>query len=740
MQDRIAACRQPSRSKGRTRMHAATSPFVKDLVFVGGGHSHALALRRWAMDPLPGTRVTLINPGPTAPYSGMLPGFVAGHYAREDLDIDLVKLARRAGARLICGAVEGIDLAARRLHIAGHPKIAFDLAAIDVGITSTMPDLPGFADHAVAAKPLGRFADAWAAYLAGSGPAEVVIIGGGVAGAELAMAMAFALTEKGRQARVTLLDRSRILTAVRPRTAQKLRSAMTALGIAILEDARIARIEAGAVVLEDGTRITADFVTGAAGARPHPWLENSGLTLTNGFVDVDATLRSSDPMIFATGDCANMTASPRPKAGVYAVRQAPILHENLRRVLIGRDVLKPYHPQDDYLKLVSLGGKSALAERFGMTPKGPLMWRWKDRIDQAFMRQFRDLKPMPQPKLPEPRALGLDALQEAKPLCGGCGSKVGAGSLKRALQDLNPPQRGDLLRPEGDDAAILRMGTHRQVISTDHLRGFVEDPVAMTRIAAVHALGDIWAMGAAPQSALVQLVLPRMSPDLAERSLREITQTAQEVFAAEGVAILGGHSTFGAEFTIGFTVTGLCDAEPVTLAGARAGDALIMTKPIGTGVIMAAEMQLKAPGGVVLGAIASMSRAQARESRALVALGARAMTDLTGFGLFGHVSNICAASGCGAHIRRAAVPVLPGALELAGQGIRSSLFPENRALWQGGDRDPVTDLLFDPQTSGGLIAAIPGDAEEILARLKAQGIAAHHIGDITDRPGQVEIN
>ena len=201
-------------------------PLTRDLVLIGGGHTHALVLRMWGMAPLPGVRVTLINPGPTAPYSGMLPGFVAGHYDRDALDIDLVKLARFAGARVILGAAQGIDTTARQIHVAGRPPVSFDVASVDIGITSEMPGLPGFADHAVPAKPLGPFATKWARYRDGKGPARVAVIGGGVAGAELAAAMAYALGRKGRAAQVHLVDRGAALSTLRAPAAAKLRAAL----------------------------------------------------------------------------------------------------------------------------------------------------------------------------------------------------------------------------------------------------------------------------------------------------------------------------------------------------------------------------------------------------------------------------------------------------------------------------------------------------------------------------------
>ena len=187
-----------------------TLPLTRDLVLIGGGHTHALVLRMWGMNPLPGVRVTVINPGPTAPYSGMLPGFVAGHYSRDDLDIDLVKLARFAGARLINGAAEHIDPVAKTITVTGRGLIAFDVASVDVGITSAMPLLAGFAEHGVPAKPLGTFASRWEAFRTTAQSPEIAVIGGGVAGAELAMAMAFALRDVSPTVR--LIDRSEPLS------------------------------------------------------------------------------------------------------------------------------------------------------------------------------------------------------------------------------------------------------------------------------------------------------------------------------------------------------------------------------------------------------------------------------------------------------------------------------------------------------------------------------------------------
>jgi len=277
-----------------------------------------------------------------------------------------------------------------------------------------------------------------------------------------------------------------------------------------------------------------------------------------------------------------------------------------------------------------------------------------------------------------------------------------------------------------------------QVITTDHLRAFCNDPRLMARITAVHALGDIWAMGAAPQVALAQITLPRMSPALHAETLRDIMDQAGVVFRAAGADVVGGHTSVGAELTIGFTVTGLVQ-RAITKAGARAGDVLILTKPLGTGTILAAEMaNVSAPGlmlgDAVAGAFASMIRPLGRAA-AILSPHAHAMTDVTGFGLAGHLLEILDASHCAATLTLGAIPLLAGAEALAAAGHASSLSPANRAAteWRmNHEQTPRAALLFDPQTAGGLLAAVPAAAaKEVLVQLHAAGEPATIVGQIT---------
>lgn len=714
-----------------------TLPLTRDLVLIGGGHAHALVLLDWAMKPLPGARLTLINPDPTAPYTGMLPGHVAGHYPRAALEMDMVQLARHAGARLISGRAEGLDLAAGLVHVGGRPGVGFDVASVDIGITSDLPDLPGFADHATAAKPLGDYAARWegfvAAVEAGQKTPEVVVLGAGVGGVELALAMDHRLRAHNDR-RITLIERGpEALPHLGHAARRHLLSELAARGIDLVTDAHVEAIEAGAVRLADGRVLTAGLILSAAGSRPQGWLQETGLHLTEGFITVDPYLRAQGlSQIFAVGDCAHLAHAPRPKAGVFAVREAPVLAHNLRATLSGGR-LKRYDPQRDYLKLISLGGRSALADKWGLPLRGRWLWWLKDRIDRRFMHMFHNLPTMPGPDLPHPSALGMAEALGGKPLCGGCGAKVGPGPLRAALAGLPVPAVVGLEMGAGDDAAVLRHGAELQVIATDHLRAFTDDPYLMARIAATHALGDIWAMGAAPQLALASLTLPRLSEPLQERTLREIMAGASAVFSDAGAGIAGGHTAIGAELSIGFTVTGTAQGRVLTKAGAQAGDRLIVTKPLGSGTLLAAEMARRASGRDIAALWPYLMQSQGAAS-AILAPHARAMTDITGFGLAGHLDEMLRACELHATISLADIPLFPGAEALAAQGVTSSLEPANRAALVGRIGIPDTArarLLFDPQTAGGLLAAVVADrAEDVVARLVAAGFTAAAIGTL----------
>ncbi|HET6520396.1 MAG TPA: selenide, water dikinase SelD, partial [Geminicoccaceae bacterium] len=702
---------------------------------IGGGHSHVAVLKRFGMRPLPGVRLTLVARDVHTPYSGMLPGFVAGHYGFDDVHIDLGPLARFAGARLFHAEAVGLDLAGRRVLCRDRPPVPYDVLSINVGATPGLADVPGAAGSVVPVKPIDGFVARWrevsARILVARGPVRIGVVGGGAGGVELLLCVRYRLArlleERGRRADHLafhlLTDTQHILPTHNPATRARFGRILGARGVNVHTGHRVVGVEPGRVRCANGAAVPLDEVLWVTSASPAPWLRESGLDVdAAGFVRVNEALRSvSDADVFAAGDIAAVVEHPRPKSGVFAVRQGPPLAANLRRALQGRP-LRPFRPQARFLSLISTGDRYAVASRGGWALEGRWVWRWKDRIDRRFMRKYNDLPEMAEeddagvaPGLADggtARELSAVAMR-----CGGCGAKVGSTALGRALGRLEAVAGNGVLvgLDEPDDAAVVEVPADKVILHTvDFFRAFVDDPYVFGQIAANHGLSDVFAMGGEPRTALAVVTVPYGPEEKVEELIFQTLSGALKVLRAADTALIGGHTSEGAELALGFAVNGLADSgRLMRKGGMRPGDRLILTKPLGTGTLLAADMRRKAKGRWTEGALASMLRSNREAAACLQRHGATACTDVTGFGLLGHLLEMVRPSGVDAEIDLGAVPVLEGAVETAAAGILSSLQPENlRARHAVRDSDGVAGhalypLLFDPQTAGGLLASVP---------------------------------
>lgn len=730
---------------------------LRDIVLVGGGHSHVGVLKRFAMKPEPGVRLTLICRDTHTPYSGMLPGYVAGHYRYDEVHIDLRRLAEYAGARFFGDEAVGIDHAARRVLCRGRPPVPYDRLSINIGSTPRVASVTGAGDHAVPVKPIHRFNDRWQSLLERlkhhPGRTRVAVVGGGAGGVELLLAMQYRLHRElkalGRdpgELTFALFTRGeRLLPTHNARVRAHFDATLVRRGVEVHTATEIIGVEGGRLQGADGTWHAADeivWVTDAGGAA---WLRDTRLALDDdGFIEVDDTLRSlSDPHVFAAGDIAHQVNHPREKAGVFAVRQGRPLADNLRAAVTGKP-LKAYRPQAQWLALISTGDRHAVASRGGLYLAGDWVWRWKDGIDRRFMAKFNDLPPMEDGAMPAPRPskVTLDEEENAQAIsaiamrCGGCGAKVGASVLSRALATLQPVDRDEVLvgLHAPDDAAVVRVPPGKAMVHTvDFFRAFIDDPYVFGRIAANHALGDIFAMGAEAQTATAVATVPQGLEAKVEDTVFQMMSGALEVLNAADCALVGGHTGEGSELALGFAVNGLIDADgdsALTKGGLRPGQVLILTKPIGTGTLFAAHARLAARGRWIDAALASMVQSSREAAACLREHGATGCTDLTGFGLLGHLVEMTRPSGVDAELDLAALPLLEGAEETVAAGILSSLQPANvrlrraihdQATWVEHPRYP---LLFDPQTAGGLLASVPADrVDDCVRRLKDLGYA-----------------
>ena len=704
---------------------APHAPPLRDIVLLGGGHAHVQVLKTFGMAGEPGLRLTVVAREAHSPYSGMLPGLVAGHYAWDDIHIDLARLAAFAGARFVAAEATGLDAANQRVTFDDRPPLRYDVLSVNTG---GVPGACIASSFVTPVKPIGRFLPAWQRLASQDGIRRLVIVGGGPGGVELALAISQAQRRAQRRMHCTLIESGPLILAHLARGLR--RRAMECLarrGVEVLTGAEVSSAEAGEVRLADGRILAADHVLRVTGVEAPDWPAAAGLATDDlGFIVVNRALQStSHAQIFAAGDVASMADAPRPKSGVYAVRQGPILAANLRRFAVG-EPLRRSRPQKNALAIIGLGDGRALGCRGRWHVGGRWVWRWKQWLDQRFMRRFNDLPTMPV----ETPTLSPALRPEAPPAmrCGGCGAKIGADILQRVLRRLDIGNSATTLRGIGDDAAVIQVAAGRLAVSCDGFRAMIDDGYRFGRVAAHHALNDIFAMGAKPSFALALATVPSMAAAMMEEDLFQMMAGALAVFRAHGVDLVGGHSAEAAELGIAFTVSGLLTAEPFTKDGLSPGDQLLLTKPIGSGALLAGAMQGKTRADDLLAAIDSMDTSNAQAAQVLRQHGVRACTDVTGFGFAGHLTEMTRASAVGADVVLGRIPTLSGALELMAADIVSSLQVNNEQalndfeLRGAPPGAPQVRLLADPQTAGGLLAGVAeGCVEDCLRALRQHG-------------------
>jgi len=706
------------------------------LVLAGGGHAHVHVLKALAMRPEPALRLTVVSPHSYATYSGMVPGVLAGQYRLRAAQIDVRALAARAGATFVADRVVRIDPRQRMLHLHERPPLGYDLLALDIGSQPSAANRVAESAPAAMVKPIEVAAAAIEAALAAPAPPQgrqVIVVGAGAGGCEIAFALAARVRAAGK-GEVTVCDRAdRPLVTRHLRTSNAVRRAFETHGIRFLAQVVVVRVDAFGVRLADGRVLPASLVVWATGAAGPELVARSGLPVDErGFLRVNDDLRCMEfPEIFAAGDCATLESYPDlPKAGVYAVRQGPILVTNLRAVVRDRRT-RPFRPQRDFLALLNTGDGRAILSRGALAFRNRIAWRLKDYIDRRFVSIYE------RPSLADREKMGRPMIA-----CGGCAAKVGADILSRALARLDLPKSEGVIvgLREPDDAAVFAHppGT-LAVATTDAFPPFSDDLYLVGQVAANNAASDLYAMGAEGSAAVAFVCLPYAQESVAEQQLEHFLSGALAQLRQLDIPLVGGHTIAGEQTIAGFSMHGWVAADGILRkSGARAGDALVLTKPLGTGVILAAARAGFADADWVEAAHVSMLRSNRGTMRLLKRHGVHACTDVTGFGLAGHLSEMLRASGTGAQLRGNAIPALPGAVALLSAGWRSSFHATNERAVSASAAAPhatsaVLDLCVDPQTSGGLLAAVPAAVVEALrADFSAAGEDLFVIGEVVE--------
>ena len=726
------------------------------IVLLGAGHTNAHVLRMWKMKPIENAQLVCVSNYPIATYSGMMPGVLAGQYDIPDMEIDLVRFCASAGVRLVLGNVTGIDRDQRELQFSDRPPLAYDFLSVGIGSRPTTNGVDVKDDSKlVAIKPMQTFLKRLKTHLQTITKPQtkprIAIVGGGIGSIEIAFCLDRRIKDTpeslglkaGQQAEITLVTGSqRVGAGLVESTQNRVKTVFDSHGIQQQTGSRVKSIDGQKLQLADGSSHDFDLIIWATSAVAPELLSTFDLDVDDrGFLKTRPTLQTvADDNIFVVGDSGTMVDFDLPKAGVFAVRQGPVLWDNLQRSVWQRKLVS-YQPQQSFLKLINTADGKTIAERGQRSFYGRWCWRLKNRIDQKFMRMYQDYTPMPM--LPATPTTDEDVMR-----CLGCGGKIGSQLLSSVLDELEVPEHPAVIigLDQPDDAAIVKTQDNQVTVTTDFFASPLDDPYLSGRIAVLNSVSDCFVMGAQPTGALAMIQLPLGHPRAQRQVMRELMAGAVEELNRAGAAIVGGHSIEGPRLLAGFTVLGNQLSDPKTKGMLKPGDQLILTKPIGSGVLLAALMQGKLPAKDYQPMIQSMLKSNQVALKLIDKFGILAMTDVTGFGLAGHAAEMLKASQCSATIRMDDVPRLQGCQRLIEAGVESTLTPDNRlaaAKVQLGDLNGSRYAsLFDPQTCGGLLLGLdPGSVDASLEFLANQGFEKSAvIGEVTERQGDPALN
>jgi selenide, water dikinase len=739
------------------------APAYKHLVLLGGGHSHVSVIKSFGMKPVPGVAVTVVCRDVHTPYSGMLPGLIAGHYGFDEAHIDLDKLCAFSQINFIHDEVVGLDPITQKLKFRGRPDLAYDVLSINTGSSPDVNSVPGAKEFAVPVKPINSFLDHWnklESRLENTDkPVTVAVVGAGAGGIELLLSVQNRINDSliadGKNPSLVnyklLVSGDELLPTHNAGVRKCFKQKLTERGVQTDYMSRVGEVKSNGLVLENGSFIEADEILWVTSAAAPAWPKLSGLDVDDrGFIKVNDKLQTlSFPNIFAAGDVAAVVNHPREKAGVFAVRQGPPLMANLRGFLLG-DELKDFKPQKTFLGLISTGDKYAVASWGPLAFSGAWVWRWKDKIDRKFMNLYSVLEPMRIPAVEiAPTVLGSHKTPDPM-RCNGCAAKVGSGVLTKVMRQLRDSHPALFPALSGDDAAVLNVPKEKSLIqSVDFFRSFIGDPFTFGKIAANHCLNDLYAMGVQPHSALAIVALEPASNERQEDELKAALSGALEVFTPLGVLLAGGHTAEFSEPGLGFTVNGFAnESQIIPKQGLKSGDDLVLTKALGTGILLAGQMRLATKGRWIEEALQSMMLSNHTASEVFFEHEAESCTDITGFGLLGHLLEMIGENDdIAVEINMNALRELSGVKHLLAQGIASSLAASNNEALNSVDVSKIVSpemipLLTDPQTAGGLLGAVKAEKTlRLISALQNKGYdKAHCVGRVVERnPGDQAI-
>ncbi len=762
-------------------MKPNSNPIQSELVLVGGGHANIQVLKSFAMRPIDGLRISLISDVLSAPYSGMLPGFIAGEYDFQEIHINLLHLCNYSGARFIQTKIMSVDTKERVIYCENRPNINYDLISINTGITSDFGKIDGAEKHAIAVKPISHFLKKIAIVekTITSSEQSIVIIGSGAAGIELAFAFRKKFYKNKIIPKITIIGSAERFFPELPFLCHlSLLKKCTAADIKVRFGYPVIKVSEKMITLASGIKVPTDCSLIVTGAQPSNWLNSSSICLTHdGYIEVNNTFRSvSDERVFATGDIAKMRHQPRPRSGVFAVRAGPVLAKNLRLTL-DKSPLKAVSQQSYHLSLIMVDNNTVMAIWGKFFVSSKWLWPIKKWIDRRFISKFTKL-----PKMDEGnhRSIFLsknELVAENDPLlekvfCTGCGSKTEARTLDSVL-----PEAIEVAANLGGDRTYLPIvntfsdaneffikspmeNGHALIQTVDTISQMISDPFIFGRVSALHALSDLVVSNAIPLTALSIVNIERAKKNIQKSDLINMLAGAMLEFSKAKIKMIGGHTSQSTENSLGFALTGIARSN----FNQRGDDRLhkkkpnafsiILTKPLGIGLILAANMRNLASEKNYQDCIEIMLQSNLKAADFLWKNGAVAMTDVTGFGLARHIENLTKVlenqfeTKIAAELNFDEIPLIPGVVRILEEtSVRATLNSSNKKAVRHLNRFkyqqiPLSDILFDPQTSGGVLAIVPTTGAKKICNILKRDIAplSNIIGNIKFHETGIFIN
>ena len=729
------------------------------LVLIGVGHTNAHILKMWRMNRPENVALTCISDYPYVTYSGMMPGVLANQYPIDRMRIDLVRACAASGARLIVDEVTKIDGERKQVLLGNRPPVNFDMLSIGIGSTPSFYGVDVDSDILETIKPMQTFLERLDLQIekikkAPDLPSKltIAIVGAGVGGVEIAFCLPNYLKKQlpNCEFDIHLIHGGdHVAKGVTPATEKAIRNRCEKVGVKVLSNSRVESVKGKLLSIKDNKPLECDLVLWATNAVASETLKQIELPQDEkGFLLTRPTLQSvGSNSIFAVGDSGTIEKYRTAKAGVFAVRQGPVLWENVNRFFEGKP-LKEYRPQRGFMKLINYGDGTALGDYKGFAFSGKWVWKLKDRIDGKFMDMYQDYEiPIMKPKIPK-------ELPEMK--CQGCGGKIGGATLHRLFERLEVPQNEAVLvgLDEPDDAAVIKSVSGSPLAATtDFFTTPVDDPYLAGRIAALNSTSDVFVSGAKPTVALTIATVPEGHPREQNQMLFEVLSGSLREFKNSNISLVGGHTIEGPNLTIGYTILGETAGEKFHQKGdLREGDQLIMTQPLGVGILLAGLMKAKCRHEWYPKLMETLVLDNGFAVKAIEELDYSAITDITGFGLSGHLLEMLKASGFSAKIDLDSISILDGTLDLLNEGVESTLAPDNR--WIESEIElPAGDFLntslrkakyasiFDPQTNGGVLVAIRAeDTEKCIELLHKSGFEdSVRIGEVAEKSDEPKI-